>query len=303
MRLIHALARGLLLTALLTLAGCKFGQQSSSTPSPHYVVGEPYQVGGVWRYPRAEYGVDISGLATFQPTKSGLTANGEASDQNALAASHPTLQLPAILRVTNLENGRQILVRLNDRGPANPARLIALSRHAAEVLQMTHDGVRVRVQMDDTLTRQLTATFEDAAPKLDIAAAPVAKIGEESLAPPTGVAQSSRGKVAAAGPAAASSGNMAISAAPVVLRNEYWEVPPHPGLLYIDAGYFSRIDYASILVNRLSNLGAKLTTSYTAPRDKAYRVRIGPLFTLQDAEAMLARAIAAGVNDASIVVE
>ena len=296
------LVRGLTLAALLVLGSCQRNQQVS-TPSAHYVVGEPYQVGGVWRYPRAEYGVDIAGLATYLPNKTGLTANGELPNQSALIASHPTLQLPAILRVTNLENGRQILVRLNDRGPANPARLIGLSRHAAELLQMTHDGTRVRVQMDDTLTRQLTANFEDAAPKLDIAAAPVGKIGTESLAPPTGVNQSSRGKTAVAGPAMASSGDVSLAPAQVVLRDEYWQVPPHPGLLYIDAGYFSRIDYASILVNRLAYLGAKLTTSYTAPRDKAYRIRIGPLFTLQDAEAMLARTIAAGVNDASIVVE
>jgi len=157
--------------------------------------------------------------------------------------------------------------------------------------------------MDDTLTRQLAAGFDESAPKIDIAAAPLGKISTESLAPPSGVGQSNRGKVAATGPAVAASGAMSMDAAPVVLPNTYAEVPPHPGLLYIDAASFSRIDYATILVNRLAYLGAKLTTSYTAPRDKAYRVRIGPLFTLQDAEAMLARTIAAGVNDASIVVE
>ena len=289
---------------IVALAGCgMFKRQGTPVPQPHYVVGEPYQIGNLWRYPRAEYGVDVTGLATFATSHTGLTANGEEIDASALTAQHATLQLPAILRVTNLENGRQILVRLNDRGPDNPARLIGLSRHAAELLQMTHDATRVRVQMDDMLTRQLAAGFDDAAPKLEIAAAPVGKIGSESLAPPSGVAQSNRGKVAAGGPApvASSTGSNALTS--VVLKDEYWEVPPRPGMLYIDVGYFSRIDYASILVNRLAYLGAKLTTSYTAPRDKAYRIRIGPLFTLQDAEAMLARTIAAGVNDAAIIVE
>ena len=300
--MIGKLWRGVAAAALLALASCH-PQGSGQKPSPHFVVGQPYQVGTIWRYPRAEYGVDISGLATFSPNKTGLTANGELADQDALTASHPTLQLPAILRVTNLENGRQILVRLNDRGPENPARSISLSRHAAENLGMTHDGTRVRVQMDDTLTRQLAAGFDESAPKIDIAAAPLGKISAESLAPPSGVGQSSRGKVAAGGPIVAASDSMSMNAAPVVLPNTYTQVPPHPGMLYIDAGSFSRIDYASILVNRLASLGAKLTTSYTAPRDKAYRIRIGPLFTLQDAEAMLARTIAAGVNDASIVVE
>ena len=188
------------LALLVALAGCAMFKRQAASPSPHYVVGEPYQIGRLWRYPRAEYGVDITGLATINPSKSGLTANGEQIDANALTASHPTLQLPAILRVTNLENGRQILVRLNDRGPENPARLIGLSRHAAENLQMTHDATRVRVQMDDTLTRQLAAGYEDSAPKIEIEAAPVGKVSSESLAPPSGVAQSSRGKVAANGP-------------------------------------------------------------------------------------------------------
>jgi rare lipoprotein A len=269
----------------------------------HYVVGASYKIGDVWRYPRAEYGVDETGLATFAPSNSGYTADGETFDQTALLAGHRTLQLPAVLLVTNLENGRQIRVRLNDRGPPQPTRLIALSRRAAELLQMTQDGTRVRIQMDDTMTRQLASTFDESAPKIEMEAAPVGTVASESLAPPTGVGQSNRGKVAASGPTVTSSS--AGRADPVGLRlpEQVFQVQPHPGMLYIDAGSFSRMDYASILVNKLAYLGARLTTSYTAPRDKAYRIRIGPLFTLPDAEAMLARTIAAGVNDAAIVVE
>jgi rare lipoprotein A len=80
-------------------------------------------------------------------------------------------------------------------------------------------------------------------------------------------------------------------------------VPPRPGRLYIAAGDFSRQDYAFILVNRLSFLGARLTTSYDAPRDRAFQIRIGPFDTVAEAEAVLARTISAGVNDATIVVE
>jgi len=76
-----------------------------------------------------------------------------------------------------------------------------------------------------------------------------------------------------------------------------------PTRLYIDVGSFGRQDYAYILVNRLSYLGARLTTSYNAPRDRAYRIRIGPFDTVAEAEAVLARTIVAGVNDATIVVE
>jgi rare lipoprotein A len=290
---------------LLAINGCALLQRKPVAPPPvvHYVVGASYKIGDVWRYPRAEYGVDETGLATFAPSNSGYTADGETFDQTALLAGHRTLQLPAVLLVTNLENGRQIRVRLNDRGPPQPTRLIALSRRAAELLQMTQDGTRVRIQMDDTMTRQLASTFDESAPKIEMEAAPVGTVASESLAPPTGVGQSNRGKVAASGPTVTSSS--AGRADPVGLRlpEQVFQVQPHPGMLYIDAGSFSRMDYASILVNKLAYLGARLTTSYTAPRDKAYRIRIGPLFTLPDAEAMLARTIAAGVNDAAIVVE
>ena len=294
-----------LLLVALALSGCALFNRKPATPEPSvpYVVGEPYKLGDVWRYPRAEYGVDETGLATFAPSSTGLTADGERFDQSALLAGHRTLQLPAVLLVTNLENGLQIRVRLNDRGPSEPTRLIALSRRAAELLHMTQDGTRVRIQMDDTMTRQLASTFDDAAPKIDVAAAPVGTVSTESLAPPTGVGQSSRGKVAASGPAVVSSSTGRADAVGLRLPEEVLQVPPHPGMLYIDAGSFSRMDYASILSNKLAYLGARLTTSYTAPRDNAYRIRIGPLFTVQDAEAMLARTIAAGVNDAAIVVE
>jgi len=293
-----------ILAVLLLLAGCNmFPQKPVLAPQPHYVVGDPYKIGDVWRYPRAEYGVDDTGLATIALAHAGLTADGEVFDQGILAAGHRTLQLPAILIVTNLENGRQIRVRLNDRGPSDPARLITLTRRAADLLQISRDGTRVRIQTDDALTRQLAAGMDGSAPKIDIVSAPKAAVESQSLAPPSGVAQSSRGRVAANLPSAANSVASGAESVPMRLPEDVTQVPTRPGMLYIDGGSFSRMDYASILSNRLAYLGARLTTSYTAPRDKAYRIRIGPLFTVPDAEAMLARVIAAGVNDAAIVVE
>ncbi len=303
-RVMRKIVRCVVLAVVLASAGCgMFNRKPVAKSEVHYVVGNPYQLGDVWRYPRAEYGVDETGLASFAPSRTGLTADGEMMDQTALVAGHRTLQLPAVLLVTNLENGLQVRVRLNDRGPAEPTRLIALSRRAAELLHMTRDGTRVRIQMDDTMTRQLASTFDAAAPKIDVQAAPVGAVSTESLAPPSGVGQSNRGKVAASAPTVAATATAAADPVGLRLPEQVFQVPPHPGMLYIDAGSFSRMDYASILVNKLAYLGARLTTSYTAPRDKAYRIRIGPLFTVPDAEAMLARTIAAGVNDAAIVVE
>ena len=93
----------------------------SPAPHPHYVLGAPYQAAGVWHYPRVSEDADgPASPRSIRPAIRALTADGEAFDQAALAASHRTLQLPAIARLTNLENGRQIDVRINDRGPANP---------------------------------------------------------------------------------------------------------------------------------------------------------------------------------------
>ena len=128
--------------------------------SPHYVLGAPYQAGGVWYYPRDSYEGQETGLATVYPSgHPALTADGEAFDQTALAAAHQTLQLPAIARITNLENGLQVLVRINDRGPFVANRLIDLSYTAAAKLDMIREGttlVEVRALtpgVPDDLTR------------------------------------------------------------------------------------------------------------------------------------------------------
>ena len=101
------------------------------------MLGAPYQAGGVWYYPRESYEGQETGLATVYPSgHAELTADGEVFDQTALAAAHQTLQLPAIARLTNLENGRQVLVRINDRGPATPHRLIEVTRRTATLLRL-----------------------------------------------------------------------------------------------------------------------------------------------------------------------
>jgi rare lipoprotein A len=294
-----------LLALLGLLGGCALLQPPAPVPQQnvHYVIGEPYQLAGVWRYPRAQYGMDETGLATIAPDRTGLTADGEVFDQSVLAAGHRTLQLPAIVRVINLENGRQIVLRLNDRGPAAPSRLLSLTRRAAELLEIHNDGTRIRVQMLDTETRQLAAELDNSGPALDIIAAPREAVQTESLAPPSGASQSSRVRVAAKPAGPATNGGAVSTAIPLRMPEHIILGTAAPGNLYIDAGAFGRQDYASILANRLAYLGARLTTSYTAPRDRAYMIRIGPFATVTQAEAMLARTISAGVNDAAIVVE
>ena len=106
-------------------------------------------MGSVWFYPRESFDLDETGLAAVAKGDTArLTTDGEVFDQTALAAGHPTIQLPAIARLTNLENGREVTVRLNDRGSGDPRRLVEVTRRTAQLLAMPPDGVaRVRLQV------------------------------------------------------------------------------------------------------------------------------------------------------------
>jgi len=114
-----------------------------------YKVGEPYQVDGQWYAPREEPGYDRQGVASYYSTDfhGRRTANGEIFDMWALSAAHPTLPLPSYVHVSNLENGRTLLLRVNDRGPYARDRIIDVSQAAARYLGFENRGTgRVRVR-------------------------------------------------------------------------------------------------------------------------------------------------------------
>ena len=216
------------------LAACGLLGRRPPPPAPaHYTLGAPYQLGGVWYYPKDLTQYAATGLAAVAPDKPGLTADGERFDQTALAASHQTLQLPAIARVTNLENGRSVLVRLNDRGPADPGRLLGLTRHAAALLGAA-DGTQIRVELDADLSRALTDQV-GGGPRLDVAAAPQAAVVSEQLAPPPGVRQSSRGSPAANAPAAPAGSAAPVASVPDRLPDQVEQGPPAPGQIILRA--------------------------------------------------------------------
>jgi rare lipoprotein A len=111
--------------------------------------GPPYQIAGKWYVPTHEPNYNEVGIASwYGPTFHGkASASGETFDENAMTAAHPTLPIPSLVRVTNLENGRSVVVRLNDRGPFVDDRIIDLSRAAGKALDMHARGTaKVRVQ-------------------------------------------------------------------------------------------------------------------------------------------------------------
>lgn len=117
--------------------------------SDHQKVGNPYVVAGVTYRPYRDDDYDEVGIASwYGPNFHGRpTANGEVFNQHEMTAAHTTLPIPSIVEVTNLENGRQVIVRLNDRGPFVDDRIIDMSRAAADALDFRARGLaRVRVR-------------------------------------------------------------------------------------------------------------------------------------------------------------
>ena len=133
-----------------------------------YRVGKPYEVAGRFYTPEENSRYRNEGLASWygDDFHGRLTANGEVFDMTSLTAAHPTLPMPSYARVTNVRNGKSLIVRVNDRGPYHGNRLIDVSNKAAELLEFKGNGVaKVRVEyvapapLEGSDDRQLLATL------------------------------------------------------------------------------------------------------------------------------------------------
>lgn len=169
------------LSFLLILAACGGPNRASDSGSSDragrmtaaggiYKIGNPYKILGDWYYPQEDPNYVGVGIGSWYGEKfhGRRTANGEIFDMNLLTAAHPTLPMPVRLRVTNMENGRSVVVRMNDRGPFAKGREIDLSKRAAEVLGFKQQGTaKVKVEylgrapLYDTAGKRIFGTEED----------------------------------------------------------------------------------------------------------------------------------------------
>ena len=157
----------ILMAMSLTISGCSSNRTASRDPfagigSPiykgngpvpmgggRYQVGEPYQVAGRWFTPKEQPNYDKTGPASWygEAFNRRMTSNGEWFDMTRLTAAHPTLPLPSYAKVTNVNNGNTVIVRINDRGPFVGPRIIDLSKQSASALGFKRQGTAtVRVQ-------------------------------------------------------------------------------------------------------------------------------------------------------------
>ena len=274
-------------------------------PRSVYKVGNPYQIDGTWYYPQEQLDYDETGIASwYGPTFYGkYTANGELYDGDALTAAHRTLPMPVNVRVTNLENGKSIVVRVNDRGPYARGRIIDLSRHAAELLDVVRTGTaRVRV------TYLSRADLPGGAPPPPetppeiasaLPAAPTAKVETSPLDVLKGSRVAPLGRQYAM-PKPATSAPVQVAANEP--SGQVSQVPvPAETHLYVQVGAFSKIENARTLLNRLG--GGLRISALQRNGQTLYRVRTGPLNSVEDADAALSRITGAGSNDAHIVVD
>lgn len=294
----------MLLAALaLALAGCGTrggGHETVASPNANgfYKVGNPYQIDGAWYYPSIDWNYNKTGIASwYGPDFDGkYTANGERFDMNALTGASPTLPMPSIVEVTNLDNGRSIQLRVNDRGPYARNRILDVSRRAAQLLGFEAAGtahVRVRLLRQETLQAQLLAQRNggpEVEPPTQLATAqPVAPVSTQALTPPAASADAT----AEAAPAPRGPTARLSLVAPA-------EAATAGSKLYIQAGAFSRLANAERLKAKLTRFGAVNIDAVRVNGASVYRVRIGPIATTQEADRTLGDVINSGVTQARL---
>jgi peptidoglycan lytic transglycosylase len=300
----HAIVLGL----ALGLAACGIGEPSRPSGTVGgYKVGNPYQINGVWYYPAEDFNYDETGIASWYGPgfHGGTTANGEPYDMNADTAAHKTLPMPSLVEVTNLENGRRITVRINDRGPFVAGRIIDLSRRSAEQLGMDRQGtarVRVRVLPEQSLALKMQVTggnvqMAAAAPRTPVEQANL-PVPVRDVAPGTPVAPSA--------PPAGDAGTGASGQGAYVDKSTdppVTVVPVQPTSIYIQAGAFTQERNAEKLKRELARLGRTQVTVADVHGTQYYRVRLGPVGSVEEGDRLLAHMISTGHSDARIVVD
>lgn len=243
-----------------------------------YQLGEPYQVAGRWFTPREQPGYDEVGVASWYGPQfhRRQTSNGEWFDMNYLTAAHATLPLPCYAKVTNLQNGREVIVRINDRGPFVGDRVIDLSRQAAVVLGYKEQGkTRVRVEYLGP------APLNDRGSELMALNERLRNGGSTSVTTAALVAPEKRVNYASR-----------IAVAPTADSGGY----------FVQVGSFRDPDNAERTGAELAGSGPVVITAVSGSAGQLYRVRIGPLQDASQAQRALQDAVNAGHSDARLVI-
>jgi len=268
----------------LVLAGCAGG--GAGTGRAFYTVGGPYEVNGTWYYPAVDYNYDRTGIASWYGADfdGKFTANGEFYDINQLTAAHATLPLPSIVQVLNLQNGRSLQLRVNDRGPFLEGRLIDVSRRSAQLLGFEAQGtapVRVTIMKAESIAAAEEAMRYSGQTQEAAATRPPANPN----------------------PAAAGAPETVVVAAqsPPLSPKTHAETAGPSAPIYIQAGAFAMRDNAERVQLRIARLGNVQVTPAAINGVALYRVRLGPVASAAQADRLLALVVSSGYPGARIV--
>ena len=297
-----------LLAVAVLLAACAsdapVSRPGSGSATPGYKIGAPYQIEGTWYSPGENYSYDESGVASWYGPGFHLkkTANGEIFDAGELTAAHRTLPMPTLARVTNLDNGRSVIVRINDRGPFARGRIIDVSRKAASLLDFVGKGTaRVRVQVLADESRAIAQAAK--------------AYGTVRTAQDNRNLTYSTASVTPVQPAMATNDYMPPEPPmPQRIRHDSAEtgidlpqmtqltVKPHTRI-YVQAGSFTMAGNAEMLKRKVAEYGPTNVDVAAVNGITFYRVRIGPIADVAQADTMLSRVSQAGVANPRIIVD
>jgi rare lipoprotein A len=266
----------LLLALVLAACAGKPPPPKAAAPGATVKIGKPYQVFGVWYYPTDDRSYDQRGIASwYGPGFHALsTANGERYDQDDVTAAHKTLPMPSYVEVENLDNGRRLVVRINDRGPFVAGRIIDLSRKSAQLLGVDRVGTaRVRV-------RRVFPNGKEKAPVI-AAAATQRSPPPPIMAPPQ--------VVASATPTIAD---------PVIRTVDLPPTTPSGGTHFIQVAALADPGRVAWLKGFMSAFGPVVTETTSAGLT---RIRLGPFSDAESAQAALAKVRVAGYSEARLL--
>lgn len=277
----------------------------------NFKIGKPYKVEGQWYYPKEEYEYTETGIASwygpgFQGKK---TASGETFDTAELTAAHRTLQMPSLVRVTNLDNGKSVIVRVNDRGPFKRGRVIDVSQKAAELLGFRNLGtakVKLEVLKEESMKLASIARGGQTTKGMEVAY----NAGGGPILESPATYQNAAYQGVTSEPLQAPLPSGYTSVVPGHTRNGAFypdpvvtEMPVTRTNIYVQAGSFGNQDNAYRLSQKLSeSFNASVFPAMIGGR-QFFRVRIGPVMRVEEADELLARLVNSGHPEAVIVVE
>ena len=287
----------------------------------YYKVGKPYEIAGKWYYPKEEPEETFQrGIASwYGPGFHGKkTANGATFDMNKVSAAHTTLPLPSIVHVKNLENGKKLKVLVNDRGPYKHGRVIDLSKKAADLLGFKKKGialVEIEYLYQDTVNLWRTIgnnPYADgqpsAAPNIKISSNNLPSIGKSidknvsaSQENVTLIAQANAQELPTQSEEETEKTRWKVT--PEFLEQSLEDTPVRSRpKLFIQVGAFAEYANAVRVRALLSSIGKVLITQVNVVDQPLFRVRLGPVRSVSEAEYFLQTIHENGFPEARIVV-